>query len=159
MTNPTPRQPVPQPLPPPPYRIPAVLETVVYCEDLPAAEAFYAGVLGLEPFQRVEGRHVFFRAGPGVFLVFNPTVTGRDRTIVNGAPVPLHGTRGPGHVAFRVPESQLESWRRRLDRAGIEIESEVRWNSGGRSIYFRDPAGNSVELATASTWGLPEDSP
>ena len=135
-------------------RLPGVLETVVYAEDLEAAERFYQGALGLEVFLRQEGRLVFFRCGAGMFLVFNPATTERDRIIVNGSPIPLHGARGAGHVAFRVPAAEVERWRRHLVRAGVDIESEVRWAAGGRSLYVRDPAGNSVELATAATWGL-----
>ena len=137
-------------------RLPGILESVVYAEDLGAAEAFYHGVLGLEPFLRQEGRHVFFRCGAGVFLVFNPAATERDGIVVNGAAIPRHGARGPGHVAFRMPTGEVERWRRHLVRAGVEIESEVKWAGGGRSLYVRDPAGNSVELATAATWGLEE---
>ena len=137
-------------------RLPGVLETVLYAEDLAAAERFYRAVLGLEPLQRQEGRHVFFRCGPGVFLVFNPAVTERDRTVVNGSPIPLHGARGAGHVAFRVADAEMDRWRRHLVRAGVEIESEVRWAGGGRSLYVRDPAGNSVELATGAVWGMAE---
>lgn len=137
-------------------RIPGVLETVVYAEDLGAAERFYHGILGLEVFLRQEGRLVFFRCGAGMFLVFNPAATERDRIIVNGSSIPMHGAHGPGHVAFRVPEADVEPWRRHLAQAGVAIESEVHWAAGGRSLYVRDPAGNSVELATAATWGLEE---
>jgi catechol 2,3-dioxygenase-like lactoylglutathione lyase family enzyme len=49
-----------------------ILEACVYADDLAAAERFYAGVLGMEVIARVEGRHVFFRCGGRVFLVFNP---------------------------------------------------------------------------------------
>ncbi len=42
----------------------------------------------------------------------------------------------------------------KLKAAGIEIESEVHWPNGGRSIYFRDPAGNSLECAEAKIWGI-----
>jgi catechol 2,3-dioxygenase-like lactoylglutathione lyase family enzyme len=36
---------------------------------------------------------------------------------------------------------------------GIEIEADFRWPNGARSLYFRDPAGNSVELADPAIWG------
>jgi catechol 2,3-dioxygenase-like lactoylglutathione lyase family enzyme len=39
-------------------------------------------------------------------------------------------------------------------RAGISIEAEIRWPRGGASVYVRDPAGNSVELAPARIWGI-----
>ena len=37
---------------------------------------------------------------------------------------------------------------------GVEIEVDYLWPGGGRSIYFRDPAGNSLEFAEPSIWGL-----
>ena len=138
-----------------------ILECCVYAGDLDAAESFYAAVLGLEPFAREAGRHVFFRAGPAsVFLVFDArrTSDAGTQSTVGGVPVPLHGATGQGHVAFAVVESELASWRDRLVAAGIEIEAEIDWPRGGRSIYVRDPAGNSVELATPRIWGLEETS-
>ncbi|HEU4564764.1 MAG TPA: VOC family protein [Gemmatimonadaceae bacterium] len=131
----------------------AVLETALYAEDLDAAERFYAGVIGLERFARVEGRHVFFRCGRAVLLVFDPRATERP-----GGEVPPHGARGPGHLAFAVREEEIPAWRDRLARLGVEVEREISWPRGGRSIYLRDPAGNSVELATPALWGMEEGS-
>lgn len=135
-------------------RIQGVLETCLYAADLDRAEQFYAGTLGLEVIGREPGRHVFFRCGAGVLLLFNPARTAVESTTVGGAIIPLHGARGAGHVALRIGESALPDWRERLSRAGVAIESEVGWPHAGRSIYCRDPAGNSVELATADLWEL-----
>jgi catechol 2,3-dioxygenase-like lactoylglutathione lyase family enzyme len=131
-----------------------VLETCLYAADLDAAERFYAGVLGLAVISREPGRHVFFRCGSGVFLVFNPVHTGTEQTAVGGAEIPLHGAQGAGHVAFRIDAHTLPAWRARLQQAGVAIESEVRWPGGGESLYFRDPGGNSIELAAPEIWGL-----
>jgi catechol 2,3-dioxygenase-like lactoylglutathione lyase family enzyme len=134
-------------LPPP---IEAVIETSLYATDLGAAEAFYAGVLGLPVIGREAGRHVFFRAGAAnVLLVFNAAAT------LVGERLPLHGARGPGHFALGVPAAALEAWREHLRVRGVEIEKEITWPLGGRSLYFRDPAGNSVELVTPGVWGTP----
>jgi catechol 2,3-dioxygenase-like lactoylglutathione lyase family enzyme len=57
-------------------------------------------------------------------------------------------------VAFAVAEAELPAWRERLGAAGVEVEAEIEWPRGGRSLYVRDPAGNSVELATPRIWGL-----
>ncbi len=131
-----------------------VLETSLYCPDLEAAEAFYGEVLGLECLGRRERRHVFFRSGDGVLLLFDPEHTARVSTEVAGVPIPLHGSRGAGHVAFRIAPGELASWREHLVREGVPIEAEVQWPGGGRSVYFRDPAGNSLELATPEVWGF-----
>lgn len=135
-------------------QISGVLETCLYATDLVAVEHFYAEVLGLEVIGRVPDRHVFFRCGTAVFLVFNPERT-TPAIEVGGIQVPAHGTSGAGHVAFRVAESQLASWRTRLMAAGLEIEAQIVWPRGGRSVYVRDPAGNSVELASPAVWALP----
>jgi catechol 2,3-dioxygenase-like lactoylglutathione lyase family enzyme len=135
-------------------KIDGVLETCLYAADLVAAEQFYTGVLGLEVIAREPGRHVFFRSGHGVFLVFNPAHTSSQVTTVGGIGIPLHGAGGIGHTAFAVSEPDLPSWRERLTQAGVSIEAEVVWPKGGHSLYFRDPAGNSVELATPRIWGL-----
>lgn len=130
----------------------SVLETGLYADDLQAAERFYGTVLGLDVIFREEDRHVFFRCGTGVVLVFNPEAT---RT---GDPLPPHGTEGPGHMAFAVPHADLSDWEQRFDEHGIDIEEEVGWPGGGRSVYVRDPAGNSIELATPDLWGT-DDAP
>ena len=132
--------------------IAGVLETCLYASDLDAAERFYAGVLGLEPFARESGRHVFMRCGAGMLLVFDPARTSAEPGEVGGVAVPAHGTRGAGHVCFRIEAEALGAWRERLERAGVTIEAEIEWPRGGTSIYVRDPAGNSVELAPALIW-------
>ncbi len=52
-----------------------MLETALYAKDLDKAEAFYEGVLGLAKITRAANRHVFFRCGQGVLLIFNPDET------------------------------------------------------------------------------------
>ena len=129
-----------------------VLETCLYVDDLAAAEEFYTRVFGLSLISRVAGRHVFFRCGDGVFLLFNPEKTSQAES--SGMGVPTHGARGPGHVAFAMQPEEIEAWREHLRHNNVAIEKEITWPGGGYSLYFRDPAGNSVELATPQTWGL-----
>jgi catechol 2,3-dioxygenase-like lactoylglutathione lyase family enzyme len=130
--------------------ISAVIETSAYVDDLGRAEAFYHDVLGLAVIGREPGRHVFFRAGPAsVLLVFNA-----DATLAGGL-LPPHGARGAGHFAMGIRADDLTAWKVQLAEHGIEVEREVQWPRGGRSLYFRDPAGNSVELLTPGLWGLP----
>jgi catechol 2,3-dioxygenase-like lactoylglutathione lyase family enzyme len=132
---------------------PGILETALYAADLDATEDFYGGVLGLERVTRAGNRHVFFRLDGSMLLVFNPAETVHPPA-VDALPVPPHGASGPGHVAFAATAAELDRWRDRLSEAGIAIEADFRWPNGARSIYVRDPAGNSVEFAEARLWGF-----
>ncbi len=129
---------------------PAVLEAALYAGDLDAAERFYGGVLGFPVLLREAGRHVFFRCAGAVLLIFDPAAT--ERPSGGPLPVPPHGARGPGHVAFAARAAEIDEWRARLEAAGVPIEADFRWPNGARSIYFRDPAGNSVEFAERRLW-------
>jgi catechol 2,3-dioxygenase-like lactoylglutathione lyase family enzyme len=127
-----------------------VLETILYVDDLDAAERFYGEVLGLELDSKKDGLFVFFKCGDGMLLLFEPQAASTGRN------VPPHGAKGPGHACFAVAADDLEAWKARLEAVGVAIEQEMAWPRGGRSFYFRDPAGNSLELATPKIWGLPE---
>lgn len=131
----------------------AILESALYAEDLERAEAFYGGILGLEKIVAVEGRHVFFRCGAGVLLIFNPQAT-REPSTNPDMPVPPHGTIGQGHLCFSASADEIDGWVMHLAANGVAIEADFHWPNGGRSIYFRDPAGNSLEFAEPKLWGL-----
>ena len=127
-----------------------IMETCLYVDDLEKAEAFYKKVLGLDTYARVEGRHVFFKCGKAMLLLFNPESTRTDPA----SGIPSHGANGEGHIAFEMGEGEVEDVRKGLQDHGVAIELEYTWPSGGVSIYFRDPAGNCLEFVTAKTWGL-----
>ncbi|SLN09704.1 Glyoxalase-like domain protein [Roseovarius litorisediminis] len=129
----------------------AVLEAALYANDLDAAADFYGTVLGLPELARVDGRHIFYRVGTTILLIFDPraTVGGSSNPRLQ---VPGHGARGPGHLCFAVSATEIAAWRKRLEAAGYPIESNFTWPNGARSIYFRDPAGNSLEMAEPRLW-------
>lgn len=132
------------------------LESALYADDLDAAVAFWQGVIGLPCFQRQPGRHAFFRVTdspqPQVLLVFRADATRHPPAPDARLPVPPHGARGPGHFCLAVAPGQLDAWRSHLEAAGIAIETDFHWPNGARSIYFRDPAGNSIEIADPAIW-------
>ena len=68
--------------------------------------------------------------------------------------MPPHGADGEGHVCFRASAAEITAWRKHLERLKIHIEADFEWPDGGRSIYFRDPAGNCLEFAEPRIWGL-----
>lgn len=128
------------------------LESALYADDLAAAESFYAGTIGLKVITRQDGRHVFFAVGNSVLLIFNPEATKNPPAADARLPVPAHGARGAGHFCFSVAAETLDDWRAHLEAQGVGIEADFRWPGGARSIYIRDPAGNSVEFAEPALW-------
>jgi catechol 2,3-dioxygenase-like lactoylglutathione lyase family enzyme len=69
-----------------------------------------------------------------------------------GGTIPPHDGHGPVHLAFSIAAAERETWESRLNEAGIAIEGRTRWPRGGESIYFRDPDGHLLELATPGLW-------
>ena len=129
----------------------AILEAALYVNDLNAAERFYGEVLGLERIQRVADRHVFYRVGDSVLLLFNPDQTEQPPTNPD-LPVPPHGARGPGHVCLVLTQDEITVMRKHLLDWNIPVDAEFDWPGGARSLYVRDPAGNSVEFAEGHLW-------
>lgn len=129
-----------------------ILETCLYTTNLKEAEHFYSHILKLDMIKSEEGRHLFYKCGKGMLLIFNPDHTQHNQTQVNGDLIPLHGTKGNGHIAFSVED--YDQWQDWLRQNNVEIESVVTWPNGAESTYFRDPAGNSVELVQADIWDL-----
>lgn len=126
-----------------------VLETVLYAEDLNAAHEFYHGLLGLDVIIFDPERDLFLRCEDSVLIVFKAS-----RTLVADSQVPPHGTTGPGHMAFAATRNEIESWKAKLQQAGVAILKEITWQNGAQSLYFADPAGNVLEFATPDLWGL-----
>lgn len=123
-----------------------VYETVLYASALDPTASFYAEVIGLAELPSVGGVGAAFRVPDGgVLLLFDP-----DSAIQPDRAVPPHGAHGPGHIAFSVED--LTAWQKHLKDQDIQIEQEHAWPPGGRSLYVRDPGGNSVELVEGQIW-------
>lgn len=128
-----------------------VLESCLYADDLAAAERFYCEILGLAYVSRVPGRHLFLRCGGQMVFLFDPTATA-EVSEKAPFPVPPHGAHGPGHLCLHSDKDGVAAWRTRMEAEGVAIESDFHWPNGARSIYFRDPAGNSLEIAERRLW-------
>lgn len=130
-----------------------ILETSLYASDLEAARHFYGTVLNLPVVFDEPDRHLSFQCGRGIVHVFIAEVTRETESL------PAHGTEGPGHVALAIPFRQVEAWQERFAAHDIPLEDTATWPHHERavSLYVRDPAGNSVELATPELWGLDAD--
>ena len=128
-----------------------ILETALYVRDVAEAIAFYRDIIGLEPVGKVSERNAFFRCGNGILLLFKAEETLKPPA-PGSLPVPPHGTIGAGHVCFAATRHEIDDWRNYLETHDIAIESDFEWPNGARSIYFRDPSGNSLEFAEPKLW-------
>jgi catechol 2,3-dioxygenase-like lactoylglutathione lyase family enzyme len=128
-----------------------VLETSLYARDLAVTSRFYGQTLQLTAMLETP-RLVAFDTGNGsVLLIFQNGATAEDLATDEGL-IPGHDGEGRLHFALGIPTESLEEWRAHLARRGVAIISETRWRRGGTSLYFHDPDGHVVELATPGLW-------
>jgi catechol 2,3-dioxygenase-like lactoylglutathione lyase family enzyme len=117
---------------------------------------FYVNILGLEFVSEEKDRHVFLKAGQSMLLIFNPDKTLANDIINNiSTKLPIHGTFAPPsiiHFALEIEKQNYDGAKQILNERNIKIEKEVTWGKGTSSIYFRDPAGNLVEIITPGSW-------
>jgi catechol 2,3-dioxygenase-like lactoylglutathione lyase family enzyme len=134
-----------------------LLETALYLDNVGEGARFYQDLFGFPLLSGGTQRDAIFAAlevpGQGVLLFFKKGANAQPID-TGGGMIPPHGGDGRLHLAFAISTDSYESWRTKLAAHDIKIESEVRWPKGGRSLYFRDPEGNLLELATPGLWSL-----
>lgn len=130
-----------------------VLETALYVEDMDRARVFFEGVMGLTAFT-ADHRFTAYDVGAGsVLLLFLRGETLETVHLPKGmGTIPPHDGQGRVHMAFAIAVRELAAWESQLDDHGIAIEGRTHWPKGGESLYFRDPDGHLLELATPGVW-------
>ena len=128
-------------------RLAGVLETVLYyaSDQQDDMERFYENVLSLVSLG-LGRRSLAFRLGEGVVLLFD-----REPSSTQEEPPP-HGASGSIHAAFLAAPGEYDAWKQRLADRGVTLIDEIAWDSGVRSCYFNDPAGNLLEIAERDLW-------
>lgn len=130
-----------------------VVEAALYVDDLTRARRFYVGILGGEILLDSARLLALSIGGQSVLLLFRRGAT-TEALPTPGGVVPPHGGTGIQHIAFAVSSDALQLWLERFEQHTITIESRVRWQRGGESVYVRDPDGHSIELITPGLWAI-----
>lgn len=123
-----------------------IKETCLYCHDLEKANHFYGAVLGLPLIHYQPGKHIFFRAGSSVLLIFNP-----EDSKTKTSP-PAHYAEGNQHFAFEVSATDYERQKKEIESKGIKIIDRLIWKNGRESFYFNDPERNILEVVPEGIW-------
>jgi catechol 2,3-dioxygenase-like lactoylglutathione lyase family enzyme len=134
-----------------PARVAHILETSLYVADLDRSQQFYEALFGFPVFMRDRRMCALGVPGAQVLLLFRRGGSLAPSPAPGGT-IPPHDGQGNLHLCFAIPEDTLAAWEERLAAAGIAVESRVRWPRGGTSLYFRDPDGHSLEVATPGLW-------
>jgi catechol 2,3-dioxygenase-like lactoylglutathione lyase family enzyme len=130
-----------------------ILETALYVEDLQRSTQFYQSLFGMELLAADERLSALSVAGRQVLLLFRKKAS-LHPTVLPGGTIPPHDGDGHLHMAFAIPATELEAWEDLLREKKVPIESKVAWERGGQSLYFRDPDGHVIELATPGIWSI-----
>ena len=134
-----------------------LVETALFVENLERRGDLYENVLGL-PKLKTSGIGCVFRVGEQRYLLlFNRKAAHTPNKTDSGdvlppCALPEQNGRGPGHLAFGISEQELPFWREKLAKHDVDLLKEITWETGARSLYFRDPDGHLIELATPGVW-------
>ena len=129
-----------------------VLETALIVQDVARATRFYRELFGFDVLTQSERLCALNVRPTQVLLLFQRGGSLDDIRLPGGVLPGGMDAQGRSHIAFAIEAEQLESWRHWLKQNAVTVESTVLWERGGTSLYFRDPDGNLLELATPGVW-------
>jgi catechol 2,3-dioxygenase-like lactoylglutathione lyase family enzyme len=132
-------------------KVTRVLETCIHVKDVERSARFYESLFDFTRMDSSERYCAFDAGGGSVFLLFRAGGTSEPVRIAGGI-IPPHGGSGDLHLAFAIRAEDFAGWEERLGKEGIAIESRVRWDRSGSSLYFRDPDHHLIELARPGIW-------
>jgi glyoxylase I family protein len=110
---------------------------IMLCEDLASMKVFYHEVLGI-PIERDWGNWIELRLGT-VLLTLRPRGRSYDGPKASGS--------AGVQLAFRLEPPEVDAWYAELLQKQVEILEPPRdWDYGHRTLFFRDPEGNILEI-------------
>lgn len=113
--------------------------TVIFVRDMASMLEFYQRVMGFEISRRLGEGWVELRVGSNALALTLPGVMFGDTLPPKGSLLP--------QLAFRVAPGTVRLCAEELRARGVAIEHDVTdqpW--GHRTLFFRDPDGNVIEI-------------
>ena len=124
-----------------------ILESSLYVDDVAASARFYEKLFGFRLISDFGERGCAMQAGlHQVLLLFR-----KGASLSIQSP---HDGDGNLHIAFAIAASELANWEAWLAENEIPVEEKRTWERGGQSVYFRDPDGHLLEIATPGVWSI-----
>lgn len=96
---------------------------------------FFVEFIGLTLLQKWENprqAYVGLQEGPVIGLIENPKYKGLEYTMA--------------HLAFEVEPNSFDTWVERVKSAGFDVVAGPKNQRGGRTILFRTPSNNIIEI-------------
>jgi catechol 2,3-dioxygenase-like lactoylglutathione lyase family enzyme len=130
-----------------PPKADGILESSLYVDDVACSAQFYQKIFGFRMISDFGERGCAMEAGESqVLLLFR-----KGGSLAITSP---HDGDGRLHLAFAIRADALPQWEHWLAENGIAVEEKRAWELGGESVYFRDPDGHLLEIATPGVWSI-----
>jgi|SRR4051794_17875026 catechol 2,3-dioxygenase-like lactoylglutathione lyase family enzyme len=113
--------------------------TVIFVRDMAAMRRFYENVLAFPLSRELSPGWIEYRVGDNTLALARPSLTASD--------VPTPNTSASLQLAFRVSRAEVDQCADELVRRGIKLLSPPTDQPfGHRTLFFRDPDGNLLEV-------------
>lgn len=119
----------------------AIDYTVIFARDMPAMRRFYEDILGFPLLRELSPGWIEYRVGANTLALARPSRTAAD--------VPTPTGSASLQLAFKVSAPEVDRCADELVRRGVTLLSPPTDQVfGHRTVFFRDPDGNLLEVFT-----------
>ena len=130
----------PKPPPHPAFQaIRAIDYTVIFVRDMAAMRRFYEDILGFAVARELSAGWIEYRLGGNTLALARPSLTAADAPTPNGS--------ASLQLAFKVSAAEVDQCAEELVRRDVALLSPPTDRAfGHRTLFFRDPDGNLLEV-------------
>ena len=117
----------------------AIDYTVIFVRDMAAMRRFYEGVLGFAVARELSSGWIEYQLGGNTLALARPSLTSADAPMPQGS--------ASLQLAFEVSAPEVDQCADELVTRGIALVSPPTDQAfGHRTLFFRDPDGNLLEV-------------